>query len=297
MTFMNSTVAADNARWSPDRLGRVVAGVSHQIGSGFTAIHFSEDMFDGAMDPLLMVDHFVMTGRTFEPHLHAGLSAVTAVFEDTSGKFLNRDTLGQNVSLEAGDLYWLAAASGAAHEEKPAPGSRVHALQIFVNLPGRLKKEPARAMHVKAADVPVIESVGSRVRVVLGRVGDIVSATNTPEEMTLLDSMLQKGGSFTHRLPSQRQAWLYAVSGSVLVTCCRERQTLLAGTATTVRAGDEIDILISTASSGHFVLLAGLPIREPIVKAGPLVMCTREEVQRTLAEYAQGKFGRLSTSF
>jgi len=149
-------------------------------------------------------------------------------------------------------------------------------------------------MHVKAADVPVIESVGSRVRVVLGRVGDIVGATNTPEEMTLLDSVLQKEGSFSHRLPSQRQAWLYAVSGSVVVTCGRGRQTLLAGTATTVHAGDETDILMSTATSGHFVLMAGLPIRETFVKAGPLVMCTKEEVQRTLADYARGNFGRIS---
>src|SRR3569833_1420009 len=168
---MKRPVEADNTRRSLDRLGPVVAGVSHKIGGGFTATHFSEDMFDGLMDPLLMVDDFVMTEPTFEPHLHAGLSAVTVVFEDTSGEFLTRDTLGQHVSLRSGDLYWLAAASGAAHEEKPAPNSQVHGLQIFVNLPGRLKKEPAHTKHKKAANKPVIESVGSRVRVVLGRVG------------------------------------------------------------------------------------------------------------------------------
>src|SRR5215510_6081813 len=95
------------------RLGKIVSGVSHTIGNGFSASHFSEEMFDGCMDPLLMVDHFVMTAPTFEPHLHAGISAVTAIFEDTEGAFLNRDTLGHNVALKAGDLYWLAAASGA----------------------------------------------------------------------------------------------------------------------------------------------------------------------------------------
>src|SRR5215469_15411680 len=136
-----------------ERLGRIVSATTQTIGSGFAAHHFSEEMFDGSMDPLLMADDFVMTAPTFEAHLHAGISAVTAMFEDSVGDFLNRDTLGHNVALKAGDLYWLAAASGAAHEERPAEGARTHALQIFVNLPARLKTEPARALHVAAADV------------------------------------------------------------------------------------------------------------------------------------------------
>ena len=93
------------------RFGGIVAGVPHRIGTGFEARHFSEDMFGGAMDPLLMVDHFVMTEPTFEPHLHAGISAVTMLFEDSVGAFLNRDTLGHDIELGAGDLYWLSAAS------------------------------------------------------------------------------------------------------------------------------------------------------------------------------------------
>ena len=136
------------------RLGETVLGEPHRIGSNFSAAHFSEEAFDGRMDPLLMVDHFVMTGPTFEPHLHAGISAVTVMFEDATGHFLNRDTLGRDVALEPGDLYWLAAASGAAHEERPAEGARVHALRVFVNLPARLKAQPARALHVRAADIP-----------------------------------------------------------------------------------------------------------------------------------------------
>src|ERR1700761_9638325 len=120
---------------SGSRLGASAAAITHKIGSGFTAQHFSEEMFGGGMDPLLMVDHFVMTEPTFEPHLHAGISAVTVMFEDSEGDFLNRDTLGQNTALKPGALYWLAAASGAVHEERPARGTHTHALQIFVNLP------------------------------------------------------------------------------------------------------------------------------------------------------------------
>jgi redox-sensitive bicupin YhaK (pirin superfamily) len=242
-----------------------------------------------------MADDFVMTAPTFDPHLHAGISAVTAMFEDSVGDFLNRDTLGRNIALKAGDLYWLAAASGAAHEEKPAEGARAHALQIFVNLPSRLKKEPARALYVRAEDVPVVEGQGHRVRVLLGRSGETVGADGTPEEMTMFDGFLEKGGHFSHQLPEGRQSWIYAVSGELTVCCQGAERRLTEGTATTIEAGAETEIVLQSAERSHFVLMAARPIREAFVKDGPLVMSTQADVRRALANYADGKFGHIPT--
>jgi len=274
------------------RLGEIVAAKPHTIGNGFAARHFSEEMFSGFMDPLLMVDHFVMSAPTFQPHLHAGISAVTAMFED-SGNFRNRDTLGNNVVLEPGDLYWLAAASGAVHEELPEPGPRTHALQIFVNLPAHLKKAPARAFHVRAKDVPVISGQGHRVRVVLGRSGETIGADGTPEEMTMLDGFLDKGGSFSYALPTAWQAWIYTISGALIVTNGSRERSLEAGNALTVGAGAQTEIVLTSDAPTHFVLMAARPIGEAFVKHGPLVMSTEEDVRRTLADYADGQFGRV----
>lgn len=276
-----------------ERMGKVVCGKPHRIGDGFTAHHFSEEMFNGGMDPLLMADDFTMTAPTFDPHLHAGISAVTAMFEDAEGEFINRDTLGRNIALKAGDLYWLAAAQGAAHEERPAPGACTHALQVFVNLPCRLKKEPARSLHVPAEEVPVLVGPGHRVRVLLGRSGTAVGAEDTPEEMTMLDGYLDTGGRFTHYLPEGRQAWIYAVSGHPTVRCNDERRDLEVATATTIAEGQGADISLETDAPAHFVLMAARPIREPFVRHGPLIMSTEADVRRTLAWYSEGKFGRI----
>jgi redox-sensitive bicupin YhaK (pirin superfamily) len=290
MTAIGSIQAVGTTR---PRLGEVVVGKRLRIGSDFSATHFSEEDFDGRMDPLLMVDHFVMTGPTFDPHLHAGISAVTVMFEDATGDFLNRDTLGRDVALGPGDLYWLAAASGAAHEERPADGARVHGLQIFVNLPARLKAEPARALHVRAADVPSLDGHGRRVRVVLGRSGGVRGAGGTPEEMTLLDGFLERGGVFAHVLPEGRQAWLYAVSGPLSLRCGEEERVLPEGGAAAVGAGREAELVVEAGQGAHFVLMAARPIREPFVKRGPLVMSTVADVERTLADAARGAFGRV----
>lgn len=292
---MTDMITAEKPRTQAARLGQVVAASPHRIGDGFTAHHFSEEMFGGRMDPLLMVDDFVMTAPTFDPHLHAGMSAVTAMFEDSAGEFINRDTLGHNVALKAGDLYWLVAASGAAHEERPSDGARTHALQIFVNLPRHLKGEPARSLHVLAEDVPVLAGSGHRVRVLLGRTGTAVGAEDTPEEMTMLDGFLEKDGRFAHRLPVGRQAWIYVVSGSLTVRHEEEHRTLGAAHATTVESGPETDIVMEAAAPAHFMLMAAKPIREAFVKHGPLVMSTEADIRGTLACYAEGRFGRITT--
>lgn len=258
---MSPAATASNTSITSGRIGRTVSGVSHVIGNGFSALHFLEEMFDGRMDPLLMVDHFVMTTPPFEPHLHAGISAVTAMFEDSEGSFLNRDTLGHNVALKGGDLYWLAAASGAVHEERPSDGGRTHALQIFVNLPARLKTEPARALHVHAEDVPVLGGEGHRVRLLVGRSGKAIGAEGTPEEMTMLDGFLEQHGCFTHPMPDERQAWIYAVSGELNIRTEDEERPLKAGSATTIAAGAATDIVLRANEPTHFVLMAARPIR------------------------------------
>jgi redox-sensitive bicupin YhaK (pirin superfamily) len=290
---MTETAVIKPASDQTERLGAVVAARPHRIGPGFTAHHFSEEMFDGQMDPLLMVDDFTMTTPTFDAHLHAGISAVTVMFEDSEGDFINRDTLGHNIALRAGDLYWLAAASGAAHEESPADNARTHALQIFVNLPYRLKQEPARALHIATDEVPVLIGQGYRIRVLLGRSGTAISAEDTPEEMTMLDGYLDHGARFEHHLPEGRQAWIYAVSGHLTIGCGDTIRTLPPATATTIQAGSAIEIVCASEEPTHFVLTAAKPIREPFIKHGPLVMSTEADIRRTLAYYAEGKFGRM----
>jgi redox-sensitive bicupin YhaK (pirin superfamily) len=277
------------------RFGPVVSSHPHTIRSGFQAQHFSEDMFDGRMDPLLMVDHFVMTEPTFEPHLHAGISAVTFIFEDAKGDFINRDSLGNHIALKPGDLYWLAAAKGAVHDERPEAGARTHALQIFVNLPARQKVTAARSLLVRAVDMPKLVGPGYRVRLALGRSGEYEGAGGTPEEMTLLDGALEENATFVHRLQAGRAAWIYTISGDLVIDADSERSSVPRASCVTVPSADgDINLVLSTVAGAHFVLMAGRPLREPFAKHGPLVMSSFADIRRTLADYAAGRFGKIA---
>jgi redox-sensitive bicupin YhaK (pirin superfamily) len=199
-------------------VSEAIPGRALSIGNGFEARSFRAMELEVAMDPLVMVDHYVMTAPTFGVHPHAGLSAVSLLFEDSEGRFHNRDSLGNDFDLYPGDLYWLKAGGGAQHDEAPRPNSRIHGLQVFVNLPQRQRYDAPASLLVRAREMPVISGDGYRVRVVLGSSGGVQAKDAPDSPMTILDGYLEAHGGFEHRLEAGRNAWIQAVDGELALS-------------------------------------------------------------------------------
>ncbi|WP_250461752.1 pirin family protein [Microbulbifer litoralis] len=275
-----------------------VTGESLVIGDGFTAVSFKERHFGGLMDPLLMVDHYTMSEPTFGPHPHAGIAAVSVLFESSSGQFNNRDTLGNDLDLQPGDLYWLNAGRGALHDEAPRAGARIEGLQVFVNLPAQMKHRPPSALHVKAASIPLVEGAGYRVRVVMGESGGVRGARAPTRPLTVLDGHLAAGARYTHLLPVQHSGWLYAVRGDLEVTVGRRSVRLPAGRALAIgnrstSAELAVEFANTSTADGQFALFSGAPVGEYFVQQGPFAMSSREELQQVQEDYAAGRLGTL----
>ena len=81
-----------------------LSGAALSIGGGFEARSFRAMELEVSMDPLVMVDHYVMTEPTFGVHPHAGLSAVSLLFVDSRGHYHTRDTLGTDIDIQPGEL-------------------------------------------------------------------------------------------------------------------------------------------------------------------------------------------------
>ncbi|KAJ54346.1 pirin [Actibacterium mucosum KCTC 23349] len=266
--------------------GRAVA-----IGDGFSAKSFQHSEFQGLMDPLIMVDHFVMTQPTFGTHAHAGMSAVTVVFEDSKGAFRNRDSLGNDIDLAPGDLYWFKAARGAIHNEAPRPGATTHALQVFVNLPGDKRHDAPSAFHLRASDIPSVMGERSSARVVLGQANGVSGAAAPDIPLSLLDLTIQPGGHFTHHGDAGQHAWLLGIKGSATVTWRSASIDVEPGKAIAVAGAD--DIALSSGRGAHVVLFRGQPLRQAFVQRGPFVMDTAAQLDAVEAEYRAGRLGSI----
>ena len=274
-----------------------VPGEALKIGSGFQALSFKYDQFSGLMDPVVMVDHYTMTRPTFGEHPHAGMSAVSILFEDSEGVFNNKDSLGNNIDLLPGDAYWLKAGAGAIHDEKPTQGSRTHGLQIFVNLPRSLKHDVPASMHVPATSVPIIQGEGYRVRVVFGHSNGTQGATSPALPFTALDAYLENGGSYKHEVGNDHSALIYAVTGLLHISLDEQTVNLPEGQAIAVQtnAGSQ-QLRLTGSNNAHVVVLHGSPIREQFVQKGPFVMTDLEEINRATAAYEAGLFGAISST-
>lgn len=286
---------APNTQHQALQVSQQVAGTPLNIGSVFEALSFKHDQFDGLMDPLIMLDHYVMTGSTFGAHGHAGLSALSILFEDSEGVFNNRDSLGNNLDLLPGDAYWLKAGCGAVHDEKPTEGSRTHGLQLFVNLPLRHKQDAPRSLHVSSQDMPVISGEGHRVRVVLGESNGILGAKSPALPFTVLDAYLGIKGTYTHEAASNQSLVVYAVSGELKIALGDQEIQLPARRAIAIEVGSIAQPLqVSSADKAHFVVLQGEPIKETFVQKGPFVMSSIDELSQVVADYENGLLGTIA---
>lgn len=298
MTALNTAIdhdARSNEAEGP-RVSTPVAGRALVIGEGFTAQSFRAREVDAAMDPLVMVDHYVMTESTFGAHPHAGLSAVSLLFEDSSGRFHNRDSLGNDFDLLPGDLYWLKAGSGAVHDEAPRPGSRIHGLQVFVNLPERQRRDAPMSLRVRGDEMPVLTGENYRVRIALGSSNGVAGVAAPDASMTILDGTVSADGAFVHRLAPNRNAWVQAIDGDLSVSVAGPHYSIREGEALTVSSpveGELMDLQLTSTrgEATHFALFAAEPIHEPYVQQGPFVMRSAEEIDTVKAAYEAGQLG------
>lgn len=275
-----------------------LSGADLSVGAGFQARSFRARDVGRTMDPLVMVDHYVMTEPTFGEHPHAGMSAVSLLFEDSEGLFHNRDSLGNDFDLHPGDLYWLSAGRGAVHDESPRSDARIHGLQVFVNVPQTRRFANPVSCLVRSSDMPVIKTPGARVKVALGESNGVRGAASPSTPMTILDGSLGGGASFLHGSAANRGIWIQSVMGSLDVVFDGTTTHLAPGQAVAMGTDDSTDIRIRNTSreSAHFVLFDGAKVAEPYVQEGPFVMGSQEQIADARAAYQAGRFGAIAES-
>jgi redox-sensitive bicupin YhaK (pirin superfamily) len=298
MNSKNQVEAAGGAGTGRSRSVRAVTLLREQrMSAAFSAFGMRE--VEGVpLDPILNVDDFRMSEATFPPHPHAGFSAVTYLFEDSKGAFINRDSLGDRSRIGPGSLHWTQAGRGMLHEEIPeVAGRECHGVQMFVNLRRTHKEAPPRAFHLPAEDVPEVHPVGGRVRVLAGELAghrSPLTALLTP--ILLLDVHLDAHAALRIPVATGHSCAVLAIAGAGSVGDGADAHPLPAHAAA-VFAHDGDEVVLGAGATGLQVLvIAGEPIGEPVVFGGPFAMTNRAELDDAFARYARGEMGQLAPS-
>lgn len=278
-------------------LQQIIPAIATSDGGGVKLLRSLGQNQTLRLDPFLMLDEFSSNNADdysagFPSHPHRGFETVTYMLE---GHLLHEDHLGNKGDLKSGGAQWMTAGRGIIHSEMPQQESgRMHGFQLWINLPAKDKMKPAHYQDIQPYEIPLFNfSDGSLVKVIAGSAeingtavyGPIQGSTTQP---LFLDVRLPAYGRFSQPIPPDYNAFVYPYEGKIEVGTAERFHLLEPQNAGVLSDGDRIEIF-TTNQPAAFLLLAGRPIREPVVQYGPFVMNTREEIDQALSDYRNGQ--------
>jgi redox-sensitive bicupin YhaK (pirin superfamily) len=216
------------------------------------------------------------------------------------GEFEHEDSAGHYGALRPGDVQWMTAGAGIVHSEEPSAkiredGGRVHGFQIWVNLPARDKMMRPRYQEVPSGRIPTAATADgkARVRVIAGEALGVRAVIDTRIPIVYQDWQLDEGADVTVPLAREQQSMVYVFGGSAKIG--DKGRAVEDGQLAILGAGDAVRLLGATGG-GRLLLLAGVPLREPVARYGPFVMNTEAEIRQAIRDFQSGKMGEITRS-
>jgi len=251
------------------------------------------------VDPFLFLNHHGPQvyaphnrGLPFGPHPHRGFETVTFILQ---GELTHRDSGGHESVIHAGGVQWMTAGRGLVHAEISSAGfmqrgGPLEILQLWVNLPARLKLTAPRYVGLQAAEIPALQTADRRgtVHLVSGDWGGISGPIDSLTGVFMAMVELAAGARVRFPDVGARNVFLYVVRGRVRIGADEAAEHRL---VELTRAGDDVEI--EAVADSYVIFGHAEAIGEPVVAHGPFVMNTREEILEAVRDYQAGRFGPL----
>jgi len=245
------------------------------------------------LDPFLLLDSFESDQPQdyiggFPNHPHRGFETVTYMFQ---GKMRHKDSIGNEGVIEPNGVQWMTAGRGIVHSEMPEQSNgMLHGLQLWVNLPKAQKMTTPSYQEFVAEQISTETSGDDKqVHVIAGETnaGTQGVINNSSVMPTYLDVKLSSNASFEQSLPSSHNAFVYVVNGELKVGT--EGSVVKSRQLGVLTKGNAV-VLTATANGTQFILGAGMPLKEPVERAGPFVMNTKQELMQAFDDFRNNRF-------
>jgi quercetin 2,3-dioxygenase len=254
------------------------------------------------LDPFLMLDEFYsdvpddyLAG--FPSHPHRGFETVTYMLD---GHMRHEDHLGNQGDLKPGDVQWMTAARGIIHSEMPQQTEgRMRGFQLWLNLPSQEKMKPASYRDIPAGEVTSVQlDCGAIIKVIAGSLeleGSKISGPMNTADSPLstdplyIDLHLPRDVSVELPVRDGHNAFIYLYEGDAAIGPEKSPRTLPTRAAGVLSDGDRVCVR-SGEHGARLLLLAGRPLKEPVVQYGPFVMNTSAQIEQAIEDFQRGRF-------
>jgi redox-sensitive bicupin YhaK (pirin superfamily) len=242
------------------------------------------------IDPFVLLDEIRSTKAEdyvagFPTHPHRGIETITYMVH---GSFEHRDSRGGGGLLSDGCVQWMTAGRGILHSEMPGKTEgELWGYQLWLSLPAKDKMAEARYQHLPPENIPVVRKEGMEVRIISGAFDGTEGPASNYAQTDYFDVRLKPGAVFRLALDRNMNSFCYAHTDSAEVGPAGSAETVRAGELAEFGDGDVVEVRAGTEGAG-FLFLAAYPNNEPIVRGGPFVMNTEEEIRQAFADYQSG---------
>jgi len=224
-------------------------------------------------------------GIDVRPHPHINLATVTYLF---AGAIDHRDSLGTFATIEPGAVNLMTAGRGITHSERSpaavrAEGPELSGIQTWLALPSA-KEEMAPAFeHVPRADLPVVEGVLAKARVVMGSLWGETAPVTCHSHTIYADIHLHPGGAMPIDAEAEERALYVAEGEAVLDGVPLDRSSLYV-----LRPGARFTL--RSAAGGRVMLCGGAPLDRPRHVFWNFVSSRRDRIQQAKDDWRAGRF-------
>ena len=187
----------------------------------------------------------------------------------------------------------MRAGSGLIHSEISSDefkqeGGPLEILQLWINLPAKLKMADPYYIGKQEDEIPVLQLNDGKVtaQLISGEWKEVKGAFESSSGVFLSTLYLKPGAELEVSIAEAHNIFFYVINGEINVNGTSIRALHLAEFN---HDGDTLTISTKTDS----VLLLGhaMPFNEPVVSQGPFVMNTQQEIVQAYQDYRAGKFG------
>ena len=264
-----------------------VTGFRTQDGAGVSLVRVLGNGTVQEYDPILMLDSFDSTNPDdytagFPIHPHRGIETISYVYR---GFMTHKDSLGNEDTIGDGEVQWMTAGSGIMHEEKLPAAERMLGVQLWLNLPAKDKMVPPAYHSIKNSEIEEIELENGKLRLLAGEYEGRKGYQSKYLPLNYYDIHLNSGASIVVNTLSEDSVMVFTLLGDAYIGDVLVKEK----TAVKLTSGEYINIQ-STEKNAQVLFVSSKALSEPVVWGGPIVMNTREELNKAFDDLRNGIF-------
>lgn len=276
------------------KIKQQVQGYRTQDGAGVSLVRVLGPGTVNEYDPILMLDSFDSENPNdytagFPMHPHRGIETISYVYR---GKMTHKDSLGNEDTIEDGEVQWMTAGSGIFHEEKLPASERLLGVQLWLNLPAKDKMVSPAYHSIKNTEVEEIELENGKLRLLAGEYEGKKGYLSKYLPLDYYDLHLNANTTIVLNTEKERSVMVFTLSGDAFIG----GELVKEKTAVKLTSGDNVEIK-ATDKDSQVLFMSSTVLNEQVVWGGPIVMNTKEELNKAFDDIKKGTFLQKEISY